>query len=303
MANGGIGGSGRRPNAAPDAQQSRAQSKLQAGVAPHERRHPKPSPWPCPTQRRGVVNRTRARSGDADPVLAKDLHPVTVTPMRIRRITARIGLLCALPLAAAGGCSPPKRQVLQVVVRAESDPGAALPQVAFVYAGSEVGRSDAAGMVRLSLSGPIGQEVALQTRCPEGFRAPESSLRVALRSSEPAARLPEYRVRCRPQRRSLVVSLRAPNGGGLAVRYLGKQIARTDAQGIAHTLLRLPPGERVKLWLDTSAPAHRGLRPQNPVLQFSVPDHDQVVSLQQTFAVPARPKPPAPKPLELPVHF
>ena len=217
-------------------------------------------------------------------------------------VAARLGLVCVLSLVATG-CSPPRRQVLQVVVRAESDPGVGLAQVALLHAGSELGRSNADGALRLRLTGPIGAEVALQVHCPQGFRAPQRQLRVALRSSEPAAQWPEYHVRCRPQRRSLVVSLRAQHGAGLAVRYLGKQIARTDAQGIAHTLLRLPPGERVKLWLDTRAPAHRGLRPQNPVLQFSVPDRDEVVSLQQTFALPARPKPPAPTPLELPIHF
>jgi hypothetical protein len=218
-----------------------------------------------------------------------------------KRATGSTALGCGLLLIAAG-CTPPKRQSTRVTIRAESDPGVALRNVAITHDGLVIGASDDEGWLPLTLSGPIGQVVGLEVRCPAGFRVASPQLQVALRPNEDSARLPEYRVLCSPERRQLVVSLRAPNAAGVPVRYLGHVIARTDADGIAHSLLELPPGEEAQLLLDTSGPEHRALRPKNPVLQLTVPDHDEIVSLEQPFAVIV-PKQPAPKAIELPVHF
>jgi hypothetical protein len=52
-------------------------------------------------------------------------------------------------------------------------------------------------------------------------------LQLTLRPNEPAVRAPEYHAFCRPERRKLVVSLRAEHGPRIPVRYLGQVIART----------------------------------------------------------------------------
>jgi len=101
----------------------------------------------------------------------------------------------------------------------------------------------------------------------------------------------------------MVVAVRAKNAVNVPLRYLDHTIGRTDRDGIAHGLVALLPGERARFVLDTSAPEHRYLRPQNPVLQLSAPDRDDVVLLDQPFIVDA-PKKPAPlRGPDLPVHF
>jgi hypothetical protein len=86
--------------------------------------------------------------------------------------------------------------------------------------------------------------------------------------------------------RSLVISVRAPNGPDLPLKYLGKEIARTDANGAAHALLKVAPGESFNLVLDTSAPEAQQLRPQNPELRVTVPERDDIVVFEQQFTRP-----------------
>jgi hypothetical protein len=170
--------------------------------------------------------------------------------------------------------------------------------------GIEIGATDEQGVLALRFHGAKGERIPLEIRCPNGYRRVGPALMVVLRELDPSAKLPEYRADCRPELRSLVVAVRSQNGATVPVRYLGNEIARTDAQGVAHALLRLPPGESVTVTLDTSAPEHRYLRPQNPELRVSVPDRDDLVLFDQPFVVDA-PKPikQRPKPLELPIRF
>ena len=197
-----------------------------------------------------------------------------------------LGLALAL---ATAGCAGPKLQTTRIRVRAESDPGAALSGVLIVHDGALIGASDAQGEVPLTLRGPIGEIVPLQVQCPNGHRTRDAWLQIALRPLN-AAHTPEYRVRCRPERRTLVVSVRAKNAVDVPLRYLDREIGRTDRDGVAHGVIEVTPGEQAKFVLDTSAPRHRYLRPQNPLLQFSMPDNDEIASFEQPFVVDA-PKP------------
>jgi hypothetical protein len=87
----------------------------------------------------------------------------------------------------------------------------------------------------------------------------------------------------------LVVAVRAQNGLNLPLRYLGREIARTDESGVCHALLQLPPSESVTLTLDTSGADK--LRPKSPEFKFTVPPHDEVVVFDQSFAREVEPKP------------
>jgi hypothetical protein len=206
--------------------------------------------------------------------------------------------------AFAAACAPPPAHHYPVLVRIESDPAVPLAGAVLTHDGRALGTSDADGLLALTLSGPVGEQVALEVACPPGFRSSDPPMLVVLRAVADPARRPEYRARCRPELRSLVVTVRAPNAVHVPLRYLGKEIARTDAQGAANALLRLAPNESAKLLLDTSAPEHRWLRPQNPELKVSMPDRDDVVLFEQPFVVdaPKKPRPPAPEP-DLPRRF
>jgi hypothetical protein len=109
---------------------------------------------------------------------------------------------------------------------------------------------------------------------------------VLLRPIAERGKRPEYHVLCPPLTRNLVLAVRASNGPNLPVRYLGKEIARTDSAGAAHALLKVSPGDTLTLTLDTSENA--ALMPQQPELKVTVPERDDIVVFDQTFT---RPKP------------
>jgi hypothetical protein len=83
--------------------------------------------------------------------------------------------------------------------------------------------------------------------------------------------------------RKVVIAVRADNGGGLPVLYLGKQVTRTDASGAAHFALEVPPGAQFSVGLDTSD--RRDLKPQSPSKPFTVGQHDDVMIFDQRFEV------------------
>ena len=198
--------------------------------------------------------------------------------------------LAALPLLVSAACASPKLRSFDIRVQAESDPGVPLSGVSIARAGSLLGTSNTRGRLAASLTGRTGERVQLDVDCPAGFTAATQWLEITLRPREPRLASPMYAVRCRPQLRTLVIAVRAPRGIGIPLRHLGRELARTDAQGVAHALLHMPPNEDVRLVLDTSGPEHRSLRPQNPELKMSVADRDEVVLFDQPFVVHA-PKP------------
>jgi hypothetical protein len=198
-----------------------------------------------------------------------------------RRAGVGASLACAL-----AACTPAQGPRYDIVVRVESDPGRPLAGTKLMRGGALVGTSDARGVIPLQLAGAPGETVELEAACPGGHRSPDKALRVVLRPLVDRGRKPEYHVACPPLLRSLVVSVRAQNGAGLPVKYLGREIARTDAAGAAHALLKVTPEETVTVTLDTSAPEHAALMPQNPELKLTMPARDEVVLFDQTFTRP-----------------
>jgi hypothetical protein len=221
--------------------------------------------------------------------------PEPRTPSKLPRVA-----VCLLAALLPAACTAAKTQRTSVMVRAEADPGVPLSAVSVLLDGRRLGTSDERGALPLALEGQLGESVRLDVSCPNGYRLASQALRVVLRPVN--GRAPEYRVSCPPSRRWMVVAVRAKNAVNVPLRYLDSTIGRTDRDGIAHGLVALAPGERAKFVLDTSAPEHRYLRPQSPVLQVSVPDRDEVVLVEQPFVLDA-PKKPAPRGPELPVHF
>jgi hypothetical protein len=84
--------------------------------------------------------------------------------------------------------------------------------------------------------------------------------------------------------------VRARGGADLPVKHLGREIARTDAEGVAHALLKVAPTEQVTLVLDTSDPAHERLRPKNPEYTLVMRARDEVAVFDQTFTLQPLPR-------------
>jgi hypothetical protein len=198
---------------------------------------------------------------------------------RARFDLACAGLACLLLL----GCAVAKAPHFELAVRVESDPGQPLAGATIVRDGRALAQTDARGVAELRLAGAPGEVVSLAVSCPEGHRAPDKPLSIALKPLAEHGRRPEYRAACLPLLRSVVVAVRAQNGPNLPVKYLGKEIARTDAAGACHALLKVPPGETVTLTLDTSAAEHAKLTPRSPELRLTVPERDELIVFDQSF--------------------
>jgi hypothetical protein len=180
-------------------------------------------------------------------------------------------------------------QRYEVDVRVESDPSKPLAAVGILQGAKELGRTSKDGTVRVALSGKNGDVITLQVACPEGFAPVDKPLSVVLRPLVGRSVVPQYRARCEPLMRSLVVAVRAKGGPNLPLTHLGREIARTDAEGAAHALLKVSPAEQVTLVLDTSCPGCERLRPKSPELSLLMPPRDQVAVFDQPFTEQAPP--------------
>lgn len=205
-------------------------------------------------------------------------------PLRLSSSLVAFALV-ALPIGCASFRSPPPPGPTDVVVVVSSDPDEPLSDVE-VSAGGTTTKTDLDGRARLSLAGEDGTQVDLSVSCPPGFAPPSRMPSMIVRRSSGT---PEYEVSCKHVDHGIIIALRTPGVPNLPVRYFGRVIGKTDAMGYA--LLKLEPrtGETLTLMLDTSDEKLRYLRPQNPELSVSVPDGEEVFTLEQKF-VEEKPK-------------
>jgi hypothetical protein len=190
-----------------------------------------------------------------------------------------------LPLCLLLGCAnvrqEPKANAYELLVHVESDPNQPLPGARLLHGGRELGVSAADGRVAMRLAGSEGERVELEIACPIGFRSPQAALSVTLRQAVGGSKRPEYFVACPPLTRKLVIAARLEHGVNLPIRYLGRELARSDGDGIAHLLLEGETDKTVELTVDTSEQPQ--LRPKSPTARFRIGDQDDVVVLAQTF--------------------
>lgn len=203
--------------------------------------------------------------------------------------TAALGLLGAATVLAStmsSGCAEAKPLMhwQEAIIRVESDPGVPLASAAVLFDGKRLAETTADGSARLRMAGREGDIFRIAVACPDGFTgAAASELEVVVQSTEGAPRVPEFSSRCGRVTRRAVVAVRANNGPHLPVLYLGRPIGKTDASGAATVALDVRPGSDVELVLDTHDA--KKLHPQNPVLGFKAEDKDDLVLLEQAFAV------------------
>jgi hypothetical protein len=236
------------------------------------------------------------------PRLAAEDQSRTALPQR----GLRHGILCVAVLAAASGCAmfdapvPPPQQIS---IRVEADPGVPVKGADLFFSGEKVSTTNDAGQGKLSLTGRDGETFDVVVKCPQGYASPTKPITVVIKRLADPKKHPEYFATCPPTTRLVVVAVRAEGGPNLPVMHLGREVARTDASGAAHVLLRLRPDEQFDLAIKTDEPGNERLRPKNPQEAFFMKSKDDVLTFDQKFTLEkpraAPPRPGKPKPIRL----
>lgn len=198
--------------------------------------------------------------------------------------------LSALFLAC--GDPPPAPEFrLSFTALADATP---LAGVEIAIAGRPLGVTGATGVLRANLRGREGAVVSYRVNCPDGYRDPEEPPPVTLRQFaglDPvaAARGVEISIQCRPSDRLAAVVVRSGGIANIPVLMQGQPVALTDASGVAHLMLKLPPNTSFTMALDTSA--HPRIAPASPSQPFVVPDSDEVLIFDAPLIEAALPPP------------
>lgn len=164
-------------------------------------------------------------------------------------------------------------------------PGEPLPQVTARVATRVLGKTDEQGSLELVLQGRDGQRVNVHVDCPPNHRAPARPLELALFHYASGAK-PQITAVCEQERVAEAVVVRTLGARHVPLYARGERLGTTDAQGIAHVLLRGEPGENVELSFDTSERPE--LRPVSPSVRILLGNHDDVRLAEQRFET--RPK-------------
>ena len=222
-------------------------------------------------------------------------------------LVSRIGLaaLAVLPTACKNFEEPPPPP-FQVAILVEADKGTPLLGATVTRTNKEIGKTDEKGRAILTFRGEDGDQLDVYVKCPEGFDSPTKPVTVALKRLADPKRLAEYPVLCPPAERRVVVALRTENGPNLPVKFLGRDLARTDQSGAATFMMNAKPGDHLDFVVDTMEKGNESLRPQNPSVSLVVDNKDAYYTLDQVFqvqkrtfvyAAPHRPQPIGPTPL------
>lgn len=187
------------------------------------------------------------------------------------------------------GCTraAPKPRSFELTVYVESDPNHPLEGVKLLHAGEAVGISKADGRISMRANGNEGERLELEVACPTGYRSPDAPIHVSLRRPTSNGERPEYFAACPPLTRKLVVAARLEHGGNLPIRYLGRELARSDSAGVAHMLVEGETDKTIELTVDTSEQPQ--LRPKSPTARFRIGDRDDLVVLTQSFQSAVKP--------------
>ena len=213
----------------------------------------------------------------------------------MRRTAATLtASLLTLTLALSAGCEeeagPPPAYPFTFSVTQDGSP---MEGVTILVQGQPLnGATNSEGVLQVPLTGPVGERVTLQAQCPEGFREAEESTQrlMVIDSIDPAARARGITVpfECRPEHRRGVIVVRTNNKADLPVQLDGREVARTDVNGVAHVPVTMSPQASFAVVIGTAA--NERLSPQNPECPFTMPDHDEVFRCDQNFDEPPPPR-------------
>lgn len=178
-------------------------------------------------------------------------------------------------------CSPPPPRTVSVTLTALDALEAPVGGVTFWLDGRELGQSDEGGELRVQLPRDADGPNSLRHACPADHRAEQPHRALPLRGLTSS----ELRliVRCTPieQASPLIVLAHTPWPTSLPVLVDGQPTDLTDTEGVAHSLLRLRPGQAVEVSLDTRE--QPTLRPRNPTRRFVTGATPEILVFEQRF--------------------
>lgn len=191
--------------------------------------------------------------------------------------------LTSLALVACGSVKPPVyAQRANVTVHSEETRGP-VEGASVKVNGQAVGATSADGLMLLNVSGIAGDRFHVELACPEGYRPPTPDSQDIFVTPTLGGAPPQIVFHCESATRKAIINVKAENGPNLPVRYLGREIGRTDAHGDARVVIDTAPGDSFELVLDTAAAEK--LHPQSPALSFRIEDKASVFTFAQKFTV------------------
>lgn len=205
--------------------------------------------------------------------------------------------LASKSVACAAFEPPPPPGPQPIKVRVAGEPGDPMSDIPILLDGREIGHTDDEGVAAFSVAGDDGRPFNLAVTCPTGSVSSARPLDLVLRRMDKA---PLYEFQCVSTERAVVVAVRSEGASDVPIKYLGREIARTDGEGYALVQLVPKSGEVVHLTLDTSSdPKHAALRPISPQVAVGA-NEDGVFTVVQKFVTekgPPRRKYVAPVPV------
>lgn len=201
---------------------------------------------------------------------------------RARRAVA-LSVALSAALTGCGGNQAPTLYPITLRVVSDNRP---LPGAQILLRERELGSTDANGAFQMQTPGVEGTTVDLTVRCPSGFTSPAQPVPVVLRSTIALDRAQrgsgiETTAECPPSQRIAAVIVRTPGRANLPILYEGREITRTDLQGVAHMIFRVEPRQTLSFRIDTAA--QPTLRPQSPLLTVTTREADDVYVASQSF--------------------
>jgi hypothetical protein len=165
-------------------------------------------------------------------------------------------------------------------LRALTRSGEALAGLRAWLDGVPLGETQSDGLLRGTLRGRVHQRVVLSWACPAAHE-PSSEQRELSIDAGAASPLLKLEARCAPLdvQAALVVRASGAPPEGLPIVVRDEVVARTDAEGLAHVMLRARRGSSLAVALDTSA--HPRLVPASPIETFQLGGDDTILLLDR----------------------
>jgi len=202
-----------------------------------------------------------------------------------RRTGAAIAAVMLFGIAGACSGGSSDRAVFDLFFEAKNDTGQPVPGVVISGNGKQLGMTGAEGVLHAFVRAKDGSSLRARAVCPEGYREPVQPAPMRLRRFRSIDRSDRGELRvtieCRATERLVALVVNTNKKADLPVLMDGREIARTNAEGVAHIALRVAPNSTFQVALDTSA--NEALRPKSPLGTFSVADSDSLVVFDQSF--------------------
>jgi hypothetical protein len=189
-------------------------------------------------------------------------------------------------LLCLAGCSAAKPRVYgqQAQVQVQSLTKQPVAGAGIFVNGELVQTTNPEGRADLRVQGIAGEKFQLGASCPDGFRLiGEGTQQEVFVTPSLAHASPEFLFRCETTRRKATVNVHTENGANLPIRYLGREVGKTDVRGMGSVVIEASQGETFEVVVDTTSA--KALHPQNPALTFTLGDKDESFVFEQKFTV------------------